>query len=271
LEAFWREGYFPRDAALVVAGDLNAGELHDLAEKHFGSWVGTGEAPGQPPDAGAPARRVVVVDRPELPQTVLRIGHVGVPRSHPDFIPVDVMNTALGGLFSSRINLNLREVHGYTYGASSAFAFRRGAGPFIVATSVRADATAAAVMEILREIERMRTGELAAAELVAARESITRSLPGRFETTSQAASSIGKLFVHNLPLDYYRTLPACVDAVTAADAQRVARQFLKPDGLVVVAVGDRGRILGDLEALGLGPIEQADPDGEPLTTGSNRC
>jgi len=269
LEAFWRAVYFPRDAALVVAGDVTGGELRDLAEKHFGSWAGTGGAPGQPPPASARARRVVVVDRPELPQTVLRIGHVGVPRSHPDFIPIDVMNTALGGLFSSRINLNLREVHGYTYGASSAFASRRGAGPFIVATSVRADATAAAVTEILREIERMRTGELTAAELVTARESITRSLPGRFETTSQAASSIGKLFVHNLPLDYYRTLPERVDAVTAADALRVARQFLKPHELVIVAVGDRERILRDLEALGLGPTEEADPDGEPAAGTSN--
>ena len=270
LEAFWREGYLPQDAALVVAGDVTAGELRDLAEKHLGSWRGAGAQPEPPPLADAPARRVVVVDRPELPQTVLRLGHVGVHRAHPDYIPVDVMNTALGGLFSSRINLNLREVHGYTYGASSAFASRRGAGPFIVATSVRADATAAAITEILRELERMRTEELTADELITARESITRSLPGRFETTSQAASSVGKLFVHSLPLDYYRTLPVRVDAVTAADALRVARRFLRPDGLVVVAVGDRGRILGGLEALGLGPIEQADPDGEPLTKDSKR-
>jgi predicted Zn-dependent peptidase len=110
----------------------------------------------------------------------------------------------------------------------------------------------------------MRTEELTVAELVTARESITRSLPGLFETTSQAASSVGKLFVHDLPLDHYRTLPARVDAVTAPDVQRVARQFLRLDELVVVAVGDRDRIQGDLEGLGLGPIEQADPDGEPL-------
>jgi zinc protease len=268
LEAFWREGYLPRHAALVVAGDVTSGELRDLAEKHFGSWAGKGAPPGQPPPAGVPVRRVVTVDRPELPQTVLRLGHVGVPRAHPDFVAIDVMNTALGGLFSSRINRNLREVHGYTYGASSAFASRRGAGPFIVAASVRADATAAAITEILSELERMRSEELTTAELITARESITRSLPGRFETTSQAASSIGKLFVHSLPLDYYRTLPLRVDAVTAAEAQRVARQFLRPDGLVVVAVGDR-RILGGLEALGLGPIEEVGPDGEPLTKSSN--
>ncbi len=269
LEVFWREGYLPLHAALVVAGDVTSGELRDLAEQHFGSWAGRGAPPAQPPPAGVPVRRVVAVDRPELPQTVLRLGHVGVPRAHPDFVAIDVMNTALGGLFSSRINLNLREVHGYTYGASSAFASRRGAGPFIVAASVRADATAAAITEILSELERMRSEELTTAELITARESITQSLPGRFETTSQAASSIGKLFVHSLPLDYYRKLPLRVDAVTAAEAQRVARQFLRPDGLVVVAVGDRGRILGGLETLGLGPIEEVDPDGEPLTKSSH--
>ena len=269
LEAFWHEGYLPGNAALVVSGNVTAGEVHDLAEKHFGSWAGPGAEPGEPLPAGVPTRRVVVVDRPDLPQTVLRLGHVGVPRAHPDFVPIDVMNTALGGLFSSRINLNLREVHGYTYGASSAFASRRGAGPFIVATSVRADATAAAITEILGEIERMRAEELSGAELVTARESITRSLPGLFETTSEAASSIGQLFVHTLPLDHYRTLPLRVDAVTASDTLRVAHQFLRPDGLVVVAVGDRGRILADLEGLELGPIEEADLDGEPSTRGSN--
>jgi zinc protease len=269
LEAFRQQGYLPANSALVVAGDVTVTELQGLAEKHFGSWKGTGAGREEPPAADVPPRRVVVVDRPELPQTVLRLGHVGVPRAHPDFIPIDVMNTALGGLFSSRINVNLREVHGYTYGASSAFASRRGAGPFIVATSVRADATAAAIAEILREMERMRAEELIEAELVTARESITRSLPGLFEATSQAASSIGKLFVHALPLDHYRTLPARVDAVKAPDALRVARQFLKPDGLVVVAVGDRGRIVGSLEGMGLGPIEEADPDGEPLKRGSS--
>jgi zinc protease len=269
LEAFRQQGYLPANAALVVAGDVTAGELRDLAARHFGSWKGAGAGREEPPPAAVPACRVVVVDRPDLPQTVLRLGHLGVPRAHPDFIPIDVMNTALGGLFSSRINVNLREVHGYTYGASSAFASRRGAGPFIVATSVRADATAAAIREILCEMERMRAEELTEAELVTARESITRSLPGLFETTSQAASSIGEIFVHSLPLDYYRTLPPRVDAVTASDALRVARQFLKPDGLVVVAAGDRGRILRDLEGTGLGPIEEADPDGEPVERGSN--
>jgi len=271
LETFWRDGYLPRNAALVVSGDLTPEELLALAGRHFGPWTEAGKGPEGTLPTRIPERRLVLVDRPELPQTVLRLGHVGVPRAHPDFIPIDVMNTALGGLFSSRINRNLREVHGYTYGASSAFASRRGAGPFVVAASVRPDVTADAIREIVHEVDRMRTEQITTTELVTARESITRSLPGLFETTSQAASSVGSLFVHSLPLDHYRTLPARVDAVGVSDVQRVAREFLRLDELVVVAVGDRNRIQRDLEGLGLGPLEQADPDGQPLKQGSGEC
>ncbi len=260
----WQEGYTPRNSALVVAGDLTQAELGELVQKYLGSWSGALGAAGTPPVTECGGRAVVIVDRPGLPQTALRIGHLGVPRAHRDFIPIDVMNTALGGLFSSRINLNLREVHGYTYGASSAFFSRRGPGPFIVATSVRADATAAAVAEIVREVERMRVGELTARELTTARESITRSLPGLFETSSEAASSISQIFVHELPPDYYRTLPARVAAVDAKDVRRVAVEHLRPAELVVVAVGDREKIQPDLEALDLGPMKSADVDGTIL-------
>ena len=117
-------------------------------------------------------------------------------------------------------------------------------------------------------MERIRAEQITTTELVTARESITRSLPGLFETTSQAASSIGELFVHALPLDHYRTLPARVDAVSTSDVRRVAREFLRLDELVVVAVGDRARIERGLEGLGLGPLEQAGPDGQSLEQGS---
>ncbi|NWG13546.1 MAG: insulinase family protein [Acidobacteria bacterium] len=258
---FWQEGYRPRSSALVVAGDLTNEELGSLAERYFGSWSGDLRTSQAPPVTMRGSRRVVIVDRPGLPQTSLRLGHLGVPRTHPDFIPIDVMNTALGGLFSSRINLNLREMHGYTYGASSSFSSRRGRGPFLIATSVRTDSTAQAVEEIVREVERMRVEELTARELATARESIIRSLPGLFETSSEAASSISQLFIHALPMGYYRTLPAGVAAVDAGEVRRVALEHLRPGELIVVAVGDREKIQSDLEALDLGRIESADPDG----------
>jgi zinc protease len=264
LVRFWQQGYVPGRSALVVAGDITVQELRGIAEELLGRWAGAGADFVLPETGGAKGRRVVIIDKPAAPQTTLRIGHVGIPRSDPDYIAVDVMNTALGGLFSSRINMNLREAHGYTYGASSGFGFRRGPGPFVVATNVRTDVTAAAVSEILLEIERMRAGEPTEEELATAKDSIARSLAGYFETTPQSASTAGQLFVHSLPLDFYRTLPGRVDAVSAADTLRVAGRHLHPEQLVIVAVGDKSRIHPQLEQADFGPVEFFDLDGKPI-------
>jgi len=263
LLQFYRDGYCAANSALVVAGDIVESELRALAEKYFGSWRTMGSDAVMPAISGNPARRIVIVDRPEAPQTVLRIGHVGVARSNPDYIGIEVMNTALGGLVSSRINLNLRETHGYTYGASSAFVFRRGAGPFLIGTSVRTDVTAQAVVEIFHEIQRMREGILTPEELATAKDSIARSLPSFFETTPESASSIGQLFVHNLPLDYYHDLPQEIERISAAGVQHIAWKYLRPEEMVIVAVGDRGKIETELAQLNLGPIEYRDSSGNP--------
>jgi zinc protease len=261
---FYQSGYFAANSALVVAGDITESELCGLAEKYFGEWKATGFDSRMPAVTGKPRRRIVIVERPEAPQTVLRIGHVGVARSSPDYVGIEVMNTALGGLVSSRINLNLRETHGYTYGASSAFVFRRGPGPFLIATSVRTDVTAPAVVEIFREIERMREGILTPEELATAKDSISRALPSLFETTPESASSIGQLFVHNLPLDYYHNLPAEIERISAAGAQHIAWKYLRPEEMVIVAVGDRSKIEPELAKLNLGPIEHRDSSGNPI-------
>jgi zinc protease len=261
LQRFYQAGYFASNCALVVAGDLTEAELGELAEKYFGRMRAIGSNGQVPKVPGQPTRRVVIVDRPEAPQTVLRIGHIGAARSCPDSVVLDVMNTALGGLFSSRINLNLREQHGFTYGASSSFVLRREPGPFLIGTSVRTDVTAPAVTEIFREIERMRGGYLTEEELATAKDSIDRSLPGMFETTPESASSIGQLFVHNLPLDYYHNLPEQIQRVSAADVRMAAQTYLKPKGTVIVAVGDRGKIEPELAKLNLGPIEIRDTAG----------
>jgi zinc protease len=195
---------------------------------------------------------------------VLRIGQVGVPRSNPDYVPIQVMNTGLGGLFSSRINMNLREQHGYTYGAFSTFVFRRGAGPFYSGGSVRTDVTAPATREIINELERIRSSDVTAEELKISKDAFARSLPGLFETTAQTVGSISQLFVYNLPLDYYRQLPARIDAVTTADIRRVAGKYLTPDSMVIVAVGDRSRIEAEMRKLNLGNLEVRDLEGNPV-------
>jgi zinc protease len=265
LAGFWKAGYQPQNTALVVAGDLDQAQLRALAEKYFGKWSGSkSERSFSLDNVASVSRRIVVVDKPGSPQTRLRVGHLGVKRSNPDYVPLEVMNTMLGGLFSSRINMNLREKHGYSYGAGSAFIYRRGPGPFFVSTGVRADATAASVKEIFNELDAMRRTPLSSEELAISKDSIARSLPGLFETSANAADTIGNLFVYSLPLDYYRTLPAKIDTVTAQDAQRVAQKYLNPEQMAVVAVGDRAKIEPELSKLQLGPILAVDMEGNPL-------
>jgi zinc protease len=263
LIGFYKKGYVPANAAFVVAGDITEQELHVLAEKYFGNWRGARTDHAVTVDAGKQKRRIVIVERPGASQTVLRIGHVGVSRATPDYIALEVMNTTLGELFSSRINLNLREKHGYTYNAFSSFVFRRGPGPFVVGTSVRTDVTAPAVVEIFHELDRMRETEVTGEELETAKESIARSLPGLFETTPQTSMSIGQMFVYGLPLTYYRDLPRQIEEITAAEVRRVAEVYLSPEESVVVAVGDRSKIESELEKLKLGPIEVLNADGNP--------
>ncbi len=263
LVKFWTSGYTPGSAALVVAGDIREPELRALAEKYFGSWQGKTPAVDVPAPSSTETNRVFIVDKPSSPQTTLRVGHIGVARANGDYLPLEVMNTILGGLFSSRINLNLREKHGYTYGASSTFVYRRGPGPFIVGTNVRSDVTAAAVTEILNELSRIRTSEPSPEELMLSKESLARSLPGQFETTPQAASTIGEIFVYGLPLDYYHELPARITAISAADVRRVADAHLAPDRTVVVAVGDASKISSQLTHLKFGAVEILDMEGNP--------
>jgi len=205
--------------------------------------------------------RVVLVDKPGAAQTQVRVATIGAPRSTPDYPTLEVLNAALGGLFSSRINLNLREAHGYTYGAYSTFQYRRAPGPFFVATGVRPDVTGASVEEILKEVRRIREAPLDEAELRLARESVVRSLPGLFETSPQTVGTLATLFVYDLGLDYFARYPREVERVTAAAVQEAARRYLVPDRMIVVAVGDRQTIEPQLRRLGLGAIEERDAEG----------
>ncbi|WP_229425267.1 pitrilysin family protein [Massilia sp. Se16.2.3] len=260
--SFWRRHYVPGNAALVVSGDISRKELTALAEARFLGWKSAETplpAPGTPETTGA---RVVLVDHPGAGQTALRLTRIGAARRTRDFPALEVMNAAFGGLFTSRINQNLREDKGYTYGVYSGFRYDRSAGPFIVAGSVRANATGAAISELLREARAMFDKPLGAAELAGARNAQLLSLPNHFETNSDIGASLAETFLFDLPLDYYNALPARLAAVTAADVQAAARRYLDPQRLVVVAVGDRKRILPQLRKLDLGPVEVRDSEGQ---------
>ena len=261
LRAFWQQNFVPNNAALIVAGDITMAELRPLAEKAFGAWQrGTPARPVLTAPANV-ASKVVIIDRPGAPQTQLRVAMIGAARSAPDFRPVQVMNTALGGLFSSRINMNLREKNGFTYGASSQFTFRKAAGPFQVGSGVRTDVTGAAAAEMIKELRGMAAAAMPADELKRSKDALTYSLPGAFETSAGTAASLSNIYTYDLGLDYYATYAESVYAVTADQALAAAKKYLVPERFVVIAIGDRSKIEADLRKLNL-PIEIRDADGK---------
>ena len=262
LVRFWRRHYLPGNAALVVSGDIALDELRALAAARFGGWERADAAVTSPGDPAGSKARLVVVDKPGAPQTALRVTTVAAARRTPDYPALQVMNAALGGLFSSRINLNLREEKGYSYGVFSAFRYDRTPGPFTIAGSVRTDVTGPSVSEIFREVNGMRDKPLPGPQLAGERDSQVYSLPGQFETNSGIVGSLAETYVFDLPANYWRTLPDRFRAVTAPQVQAAAQTWLKPERLKVIAVGDSAKILPQLQKLGLGQPEIRDTDGQ---------
>ncbi len=262
MQRFWSRNFVPNNAALVVSGQITRDELRPMVEKAFGTWEKGAPAQPMPGSPSTTAAKLVLVDKPGAPQTQVRVAGIGAPRATPDYEALQVMNENLGGLFSSRINLNLREAHGYTYGANSQFAFRRFAGPFVVATGVRTEVTAPAVSEIFKEIAGMKEKPPAGEEIGLAKDSLVRSLPAQFETSSRVTGSTSNIYVYDLGLDYYSKLPARITAVDTTQVKAAVDKYLVADKLVVIAVGDRSKIAGELSKLKLGAVEIRDVDGQ---------
>ncbi len=260
--AFVADRYGPSQAAAVVAGDIEPGEAAALVEGAFGGWDRETGPPAQPRvSTRRPERSVHLVHRPGSVQSEIRVGHVGVARSVEDYFPLTVLNLVLGGSFSSRLNLNLRERNGFTYGVRSSFAPRRGRGPFAVSTSVENAVTAAAAGEIVREIEDIVETGPTPEEVEAATSYLAGVFPLRLETTGQIASRIAEMVVYDLPGDYYRTYRDRVRHVTRDQAAESARRHIRPDSLCTVVVGDAEEVAGPLEALGIGPVLVHREDG----------
>jgi zinc protease len=254
---FWKDGYTPDNAALVVAGDASLAELRELATKYFGTWQGKA-AKVTHAMAGAPKEHCLVENAGNTSQTALRVGTVGAARNSPDLVPLRLLNFVFGEIFESRITANLRVQHNYTYMARSQFAFRREPGPFVVGTNVRTEVTAPALQELFNEMSRLREQPVSDAEMRFARTAFESSLVSLFESTGKMASTVGQMFAYELPLDYYQALPTRIGATTAADVQRVARQYLRQSKVIVVAVGDRARI-----EPGIANVVNAATRGEP--------
>jgi predicted Zn-dependent peptidase len=254
LKQFHASQYVPSNSTLIVTGDVNPAAVLAQLETAFGKWTGGTAAPFAVRDAAQlTARKVYLIDKPGAAQSQIRIGWIGVPRSTPDYFALRVVNTVLGGAFTSRLNQNLREQHGYAYGASSSFDMRGAAGPFSAAAGVQTDKTSEALTEFFKELEGIRK-PIPADELEKAKNYVALLLPRNFETTQSLAGSLAQMFIYNLPANYFETFTEHVRAVTAADAQRVAERYIQPDKFAIVVVGDLKAIEPGIRALNLGPI-----------------
>jgi zinc protease len=256
LQAFYRAHFRPDNATLLVVGDVTPATILPVLEKTFGSWQSVGMAALVADVPNAPqlkSRQVYIVDKPEAAQTQVRIGWVGVPRSTPDYAALQVLNTILGGSFTSRLNENLRERNGYAYGASSFFDMRLSAGPFLASANVQTDKTGDAVKEFFNELNAIVT-PIPADELTKAKNYVALGFPSEFETTGDLAQKLEELVVYNLPDDTFTNFVAAVSRVTAADLQRLAARYIQPDKMAVVVVGDRRIIEGPIRELNLGPV-----------------
>jgi zinc protease len=255
-DACWR----PSGGGLVLVGDLDPDEMEALATRSFEGWEG-------PPALvdmfevrpRTRQRRVWLVDRPGSVQSELRLGHVGTARDDPYYFPLRVLNTLFGGSFTSRLNLNLRETHGYTYGVRSRFSFRSKPGPFQVSTSVGTDVTAPAVQAIVDEAEALVLDGPTEAEVAAARDYIAGVFPLGLETVGQVGWQITNAVIHRLPEDYFDTYRDRIRAVGVEQAADAGRRHVRPGELQVVVVGDVDAVRGPLEELELGPLEVVEP------------
>lgn len=247
----------PARATLVVGGDLGGQDVAAIADRLFGSWSrhASATAPGPVVDQGAGTGRLVrVVHRPGSVQTEIRIGHPGLPRRVPDYHAVSVMSAILGGLFNSRLNMQLREAKGYTYGAGAGFDMRRGAGPFTARAAVNTEVTVPAVIDMLAELERMRDTRVEAGELEAARDFLVGVFPLRFETPGAVVGAVAGLAIHDLPLDELTGYRARIEAVDIDAVSSAAQAHLAVDRAAIVLVGDVDAFGAGLEAAGLGRL-----------------
>ncbi len=261
---FYQRYYRPSNTRVLVVGDVTPVEARQLVEARFGEWTGepVEMLPMLQPPAPGP-RTVYIVDKPGAAQSVIRIGNPAVARSSPDYYVLRVLNTILGGSFTSRLNQNLRETHGYTYGARSSFDMYRLVGPFQAGASVQTAKTDSSLIEFFKELRRIRDEEVPAEELDKAKAYITLGLPSEFETTQGAAGMYTDLLGNDLPLNTYDTLVENIKKVTAADVKQAARRYIDEGHFSVVVVGDRSQIEAPVKALNEGPVEIRDLWGKP--------
>jgi zinc protease len=264
LNTFYRSHFAPNGATLIAVGDITAVELERKVNVLFGGWarhavsaagVGAGLAPSP--------TTVYLIDKPGAAQSSFRIGSVGVPRVTPDYFPIIVMNTALGGSFTSRLNQDLREDKGYTYGAFSQFEMRKYGGPFVASAEVVSAKSDSALIEFMKQLRAIRD-TIPATELNKTKRYLQLELPSEFETTGNIAMRLSDVALYGLPLDYYNHVVDDIGAVTQTEVQQVAEKYIDPSHLTVLIVGDRKAIEGPIKALNIGPVVFRDTNGNSV-------
>jgi zinc protease len=267
--AFHKAYFEPGRAVITVVGDVKPDVVKNDLEKSFAGWARGGAIPSfdYPAVPSAGARRIYLVDKPEAAQSTFMIGGVGPSRATPDYYAIRVMNELLGVLFQSRLNRNIREDKGYSYGVFSNFAFGRGPGPFVAMGDIVTAKSDSALIQFMKELNDIRgprppTDD----ELAQAKASLVQSLPASFASVRGINQSIASIYTQGLPEDYYQQFARAVNAVTRDDVVRVARKYIDPEHLTILIVGDRTKIEPSLAATKIAPITVLDVNGDPLGT-----
>ncbi len=266
--AFHHDYFQPGRALITVVGDVTPATARPVIEKALAAWPTGGARPTfsypTPPDR--PKTTIYLVDRPGSAQSIVAIGHPGPPRTTPDYYAIQVMNTMLGGMFQSRLNANIREEKGYSYGVNSGFAFGKGPGAFRTGGDIVGDKTDAALVEFMKELRGMLGARpVTDEEVQTAKDSLIQRLPATFASVNAINNAITSLWTQGLPDDYFQHYGKMVGAVTKEDVVRVAKQYIDIDHLAIVIVGDRSKIEGPLKAANIAPITYLDLEGAPKT------
>jgi zinc protease len=267
LVTFYHSYCQPAHAVITVVGDVTAPEAKHAIDAAFAGWKAGGSMPtfSYPPALAPRPTTIYLVDKPGAAQSSFAIGLVGPPRNTADYYALRVMNEMLGVLFQSRLNHNIREVKGYSYGVGSGFSFGRGPGPFTAGGGIVTAKTDSALIEFMKELRDIRGGRPPSDdEMAQARASLVQSLPGTFETVSGVNQNVAAIYTQGLPEDYYQQFPKAIGAVTREDVMRVAQKYIDPEHLAIVIVGDRSVIEAPLTAARIAPIVRLDVNGDPV-------
>jgi len=258
--------YSPKNTTLILIGDVTPASARAAAQQAIGAW--NNAAPTLSPFAGkaqmSTGNRVILVDRPGSVQSQIYVGQPTVGYESDDMLRLVAASRVLGGGFSSRINMNLREKHGYTYGAFASYSPLKGTGAFYISSTVRTNVTDSSLAESVKEFRRLASEAVASSELSDQITNVVSSFPSSVQTVQGLMGRLTNVVVYGLPLDYYSTYRERLSAVTPADLTRIGSSYLKPDALTIVAVGDLKTIEAPIRALNLGTVEVWDSEGKKI-------